>query len=216
MDCTKCLAYNANIGMDRQCGARWGELTLLSTHACSAVLGEGNTSTSCCLYDENTNQCGLFFGDEFLHACAYCGDFDVENISEIRLPKAEHCTKCTTYYPSATIDDPKGEISSLTNHACRSYGSYDNDISNCCLYDETTERCGVFENESFRTGDFLYPCVCGTGIPTTPPLGEPSTPSPTTPEPTQAPSGSPRVALSCWLAIASMTVVVLAPFFVAV
>ena len=163
MDCTKCLAYNANIGMDRQCGARWGELTLLSTHACSAVLGEGDTSTgtSCCLYDENTNQCGLFFGDEFLHACAYCGDFDVENISEIRFPKAEHCTTCTKYYPLATIDDPKGEISSLTNHACRSYGSYDNDISNCCLYDETTERCGVFENESFRTGDFLYPCgVC--------------------------------------------------------
>ena len=54
-----------------------------------------------------------------------------------------------------------------------------------------------------------------TPIPTTPPVGEPSTPSPTTPEPTQAPSGSPRVALS-WLAIASMTVVVLAPFFVAV
>jgi len=169
MDCTKCLAYNANIGIDLDLqwgeGARYGELTLLSMHACSTVLGEGNTTTtSCCRrYDENPYQCGLFFDDEFIHSCAYCGG---ENISEIEFPKAEHCTTCKKYYPSAGIDDPKGEISSLTGHACSYYGSYDNDISNCCLYDETTESCGVFENEYFSGGEFLYPCVCGDGIET--------------------------------------------------
>ena len=56
-DCTKCSAYIASIGMVvDQSEARYGKLTLLSTHACSALLlGEGNT-TSCCLYDENTDQ----------------------------------------------------------------------------------------------------------------------------------------------------------------
>ena len=59
---------------------------------------------------------------------------------------AKHCTACTKYYPEASIGDPVGKISSLTNHAC---GNYDQNPFNCCLYDETTYRCGVFENEYF-------------------------------------------------------------------
>jgi hypothetical protein len=161
-DCTKCAAYNVNLGMDVDHNkARYGELALLSTHACSAL---GANTSSCCLYDENTDLCGLSFNDEFLHPCAYCGEWgglSVENITKINFPKAEHCTTCTKYYPEGSIEDG-GKISSLTNHAC---GYYDKNPSNCCLYDETTDRCGVFENEDFMDfgGYFVYPCVCGAG-----------------------------------------------------
>ena len=158
-DCTKCAAFNVNLGMNvNQDKARYGELAPLSTHACSAL---GVNTSNCCLYDENTDQCALSFNDEFLHPCAYCGKWGgltVENITEINFPKAEHCTACTKYYPEGSTGDPIGDISSLTNHAC---GNYDQNTFNCCLYDETNDRCGVFENHF--NGNFLYPCICGAG-----------------------------------------------------
>jgi len=199
-DCTKCAAYNVNIGMDVDHNkARYGELALLSTHACSA---SGENTSSCCLYDENTDLCGLSFNDEFLHPCAYCGEWGgltVENITEINFPKAEHCTTCTKYYPGAFYYDglglPSGQSSSLTGHAC---GYYDQDTTNCCLYDETTDRCGVYENDVFGTGgEFLHPCeVCFAGITPSSSPSESTNPSTMSNRPTIYPSESTNPSMS--------------------
>jgi len=169
-DCRTCLAYNANIEMMFQNGALYGELTLLSTHDCS-IVGEQRDTSKCCQWESITQQCGLSYENEVPHACAYC---DGEIISQITFPKAEYCTACTKYYPEGSIDDPSGEMSSLTDHRCRWYGSFFSyDISNCCLYDEETERCGVFENGGSENGSFVFACG-GVCLPERSPSSSPS------------------------------------------
>ena len=144
-NCTQCSAFNPTAGMYTPEFAR-GKLSPLLAHPCTN--STTNSTADCCRYDPFTDNCGLFYFDQFTHPCALCTDEDIP------VPTVGLCNYCNESYPDATMGEIIGNssrIEELTQHEC----AYQNNgvTSNCCLFDATTGDCGIFTNDTFA-----FPC----------------------------------------------------------
>jgi hypothetical protein len=127
-----------------------GELIPLSEHPCTN--STTNSTSDCCRVNTRTDECGVYFHDTFQHPCALCTS------EEIPIPTKGLCNFCSEAYPEEVMESftigNNTIIEQLSRHVC----STNNDTTNCCLYDSTTDQCGLFAND-----EFAFPCgSCST------------------------------------------------------
>lgn len=119
----------------------------ISDHPCTN--STTNSTSECCKFDLRNGECGLFFHDTFQHPCALCTS------EELPIPRGGLCNFCTEAYPEEGMDNfmlQNGTVTeNLSQHECAI--SNGNETSKCCLYDSTTDQCGIFYDDKFA-----YPC----------------------------------------------------------
>ena len=158
--CSACTAYDpfASLYTKPTEGANINQ-DLLSEHPCSGYkLG---SSTDCCIFHQDTGQCGLHYNGVFLHPCRQCYErveITDKEATDIAISSEESCGGCTQYFPSG---DRTSESSPLTNHAC---AHYDGDMTKCCRYDQSNNECAVYSANGIFGPESLYPCTsCEAG-----------------------------------------------------